>query len=137
MFIIYLRTTNHFSRLYKEGLNTAAARENNYTFTFVASIAYDAVWSLALALKNTNAMLRWPKECIIQETNCQDDGTDLDGFQLDDFTYNHSFIGCIIQWNLAKTDFIGVSVSVVYPLMDCRCMYIIPHLMSHSGPSEF
>ena len=89
-----------------------AARENNYTFTFVAPIAYDAVWSFALALDSTEAMLSWPKDRIIRETRCQDDGKDLDGFRLDDFTYNHTFIGCVIRWNLARTNFTGVSVRI-------------------------
>lgn len=106
-----LQTAAEFDKLYQESLKTPAAQENNYTFTFVAPIAYDAVWSFALALNNTEAMLGWPKERIIRETNCQDDGKNLDGFRLDEFTYNHTFIGCVIRWNLAQTDFTGVSVS--------------------------
>jgi hypothetical protein len=82
-------------------------------FTFVAPIAYDAVWTLALALNSSMAMIEgWPKDAIINETGCQDDGTDLDVFELDDFTYNHTLIGCIIRWNLAQTNFTGVSVSI-------------------------
>ena len=106
-----LQTAAEFDYLYRESLNTPAAQENNYTFTFVASIAYDAVWSFALALNNTEAMLRWPKDRIIRETNCQDDRKNLDEFRLDEFTYNHTFIGCVIRWNLAQTNFTGVSVS--------------------------
>ena len=29
---------------------------------------------------------------------------------LEDFTYANSFMGCVIQSNLAQTDFMGVSV---------------------------
>ena len=114
---VRLQTTNEFSRRYRAKLNTTAARENNYTFTFAASIAYDALWSLALALNSTVAMLRWPKARIINETDCKDDGIELDGFRLENFTYSNTFVGCIIRWNLAQTDFDGVSVSVLYPLM--------------------
>lgn len=111
MVTINLQTAAEFDDLYQESLTTPAAQENNYTFTFVAPIAYDTVWSFALALNSTEAMLRWPKERIIRETNCEDDGKDLNGFRLDEFTYNHTFIGCLIRWNLARTDFTGVSVS--------------------------
>ena len=86
-------------------------RVNNSTYSHTALFAYDALWSLAFALNNTNIMINWPKEKIINETECEDDGKDLIGFNLTDFTYNHSFIGCMIRWNLAQTNFNGVSVS--------------------------
>ena len=92
-------------------LNTINAQRNNYTFTFVAPIAYDAVWSLALALNSSREMFSWPNDEVTGLTGCQDDGTNLTGFELDDFTYKHSFVGCIIRWNLAQTNFVGVSVS--------------------------
>ena len=88
------------------------AQENNRIFSFFAAIAYDAVWSFALALNQTIIMLERSKDEITNETSCQDDGTDLDRFELDDFTYNHTFVGCIIRWNLAQTNFAGVSVSI-------------------------
>ena len=106
-----IQTAAEFETLYRDKLNTQASIENNYTFTFVAPLAYDAVWSLALALNATDVMLNWPKERIVQRTNCQDDGTELTGYRLNDFTYNNSFVGCVIRWNLARTDFVGVSVS--------------------------
>lgn len=77
----------------------------------MAPIAYDAVWTLALALNRSMAMFRWPIDAIISETGCEDDGTDLEEFELDNFTYNHTFIGCIIRWNVAQANFTGVSVS--------------------------
>ena len=117
--IILLQTANEFNRQYKMRLNTPAVLENNYTFTFVAPLAYDAVWSLALALNATDGMLNWPKERIIKRTSCQDDGTELTGFRLDDFTYNNSFVGCVIRWNLAQTNFVGVSVSDLHQLIKC------------------
>ena len=89
-------------------LNTTVS---NYTFSVMAPVAYDAVWSFALALNRTITMLdQWPKSRIVQETECEDDGKDLDGFGLADFTYNHSFIGCVIRWSLTQTDFAGVTV---------------------------
>ena len=112
MALFVIQTTNEFNIEYLRRLETSVAQDNNVTFTFVAPIAYDAVWSLALALNRTDTMLAWPKERIVRETNCQDDGIDLSGFRLDNFTYNHSFIGCVVRWNLAQTNFTGVSVSI-------------------------
>ena len=110
-----MQTTNEFIEKYIKQLNTTTAQENNYTFSFVGPIAYDAVWSFALALNRTITMLEWPNatDRIVQETGgeCEDDGKDLNGFRLDDFTYNHSFIGCVIRWSLEQTKFMGVSVS--------------------------
>ena len=37
-------------------------------------------------------------------------GSGLD--PLEDFTYANSFMGCVIQWSLAQTNFSGVSVSI-------------------------
>ena len=126
-----MQTAKDFEKLYRERLGSPAAIENNYTFTFVAPIAYDAVWSLALALNNTDRMLNWPKDTIVQRTHCLDDGIDLAGFRLDNFTYDNSFVGCVIRWNLARTNFVGVSVStIVYSL----CQYINKSLSFHSFP---
>ena len=108
-----LQTTNEFFDEYARRINATAAQENNYTFTFVAPIAYDAVWTLARALNNSRTMFGQPKDETTNETGCEDDGTNLDGFELDDFTYNHSFVGCIIRWNLGQTNFAGVSVGLL------------------------
>lgn len=78
----------------------------------MAPVAYDAVWSFALALNRTITMLNWPKERIVQETKCKDDGMNLNGFGLADFTYKHSFVGCVIRWSLTQTNFAGVSVRI-------------------------
>ena len=114
-----------FDELYEKRLEIAA-QENNYTFSFIAPIAYDAVWSLALALNRTITMLEWQKDRIVQETRCKDDGKDLQGFGLADFTYNHSFVGCVIRWSLTQTRFTGVSVSdyCIY-MYRCACGWII------------
>ena len=130
--MLCIQTTNEFFFEYASQLNTTATQGNNYAFTFVAPIAYDAVWTLALALNSSKAMFGWPRDAIINETGCQDDGTDLGGFELDDFTYNHTFVGCIIRWNLAQTNFTGVSVSIhylyqlgqlaIYCIIVCMCL---------------
>ena len=138
-FMFIIQTEAEFEKLYRDRLQAPAALENNYTFTSVAPLAYDAVWSLALALNATDGMLNWPKDRIIQITNCQDDGTELTGFRLDDFTYNNSFVGCVIRWNLAQTDFVGVSVSSKHSLaLILSNDSLIPSLcLMLPGPSDF
>ena len=103
----------------------------------MAPIAYDAVWTLALALNSSREMIvGWPKDAIINETGCQDDSIDLNGFELDDFTYNHTFVGCIIRWNLAQTDFTGVSVSSYCSVLVWLAVYCI--IIVHSlGSGQF
>ncbi len=33
---------------------------------------------------------------------------------LENFTYSNEFMGCVIRWNLERTDFVGVSVRQLY-----------------------
>ena len=102
-----LQTTNEFVDRYSEELALTS-----YSFSQVAPTAYDALWSLAFALNKTDEMLDWERDRIINQTGCVDDGKELEGFDLSNFTYDHTFIGCVIRWNLQQTNFTGVSVSV-------------------------
>ena len=48
---------------------------------------------------------------IIADCYDDDDGIATTGLvPLEDFTYANSFMGCVIQWNLAQINFVGVSV---------------------------
>ena len=90
---------------------------NNYTYTFVATVAYDALWTLALALNRTSEMVqRMTREEIMNTTQCE--GSDEEAgrmwelVSLENFTYTNQLMGCIVRWNLERTDFVGVSVHV-------------------------
>lgn len=69
---------------------------------------YDVMWSLAIALNETVTM--------IEEGNSSIDGTgceELSGslVPLEQFSYDNELMGCLIQRNLQRTNFSGVSVS--------------------------
>ena len=82
----------------------------------MATVAYDALWTLALALNNTDEMIRSSsREEILNRTQCQ--GSDTTSgivwelVALENFTYSNELMGCVMRWNLERTDFSGVSVS--------------------------
>ena len=105
--MLFLQSTNGFLDQYIEELTLT-----NYSFSQVAPTAYDALWSLAFALNKTDEMLDWERDRIVNLTGCVDDGKELEGFDLGNFTYDHYFVGCVIRWNLQQVNFIGVSVSI-------------------------
>lgn len=89
---------------------------NNYTRSFVATVAYDALWTLAFALSKTDVMIRnSSREEVLNRTQCQGSDT-ISGIEwelvaLENFSYSNELMGCVVRWNLERTDFIGVSVS--------------------------
>ena len=71
-------------------------------------MAYDALWSLAFALNSTNQMMEeMTQQEILSITGCNLTGGVM---SLEDFTYDNEPMGCVIRWNLQRTNFIGVSV---------------------------
>ena len=79
-------------------------------------MAYDALWTFAIALNKTNEMVRGlTREEILNMTQCggtvEETGVEWEVVSLENFTYSNQLMGCIIRWNLEKTNFIGVSVS--------------------------
>ena len=80
---------------------------------FVETLAYDSVWTLALALNRTMNMIN---------TN-----TTLDcgpsPVPLEEFSYGNSSTACLIRHSLSNTNFTGLSVSlllVLDVLGDCK-----------------
>ena len=83
--------------------------ESNFSFTPVAALTYDAVWALALALNRTEEMMDTLNETeILERTGCDDTTGAL--VPLSEFEYSNALMGCVIRWNIQKTNFIGVSV---------------------------
>lgn len=70
-------------------------------------LLYDVIWVLAMALNKTMTMIK--NNVDINETNCEDVPGSL--VPLEQFTYANEKMGCLIQWNIQKTSFLGVSVS--------------------------
>ncbi len=78
-------------------------------------MAYDALWTFAIALNKTNEMvLGLTREEILNMTQCggtvEETGVEWEVVSLENFTYSNQLMGCIIRWNLEKTNFVGVSV---------------------------
>lgn len=67
---------------------------------------YDVMWVLAIALNNTMTAV---ESGDISGTGCDE----VPGLlvPLEDFSYRNEKMGCLIQWNLQRTNFSGVSVS--------------------------
>ena len=72
--------------------------------------AYDTTWVLALALNSTMAMVT---NGNINGTGCENMSGSL--LPLDQFNYTNQKMGCLIQWNIQRTNFSGVTVSQHVP----------------------
>ena len=70
---------------------------------------YDVIWVLALALNTTMTMVR---NNDISQTGCSNASGSL--VPLEEFNYTNEKMGCVIQWNLQRTNFSGVSVSFTH-----------------------
>ena len=71
-------------------------------------LVYDTIWILALALNKTLSMVDAGNSSIIG-TGCENATGSL--VPLEEFSYSNEKMGCIMQWNLQRTNFSGVSVS--------------------------
>ena len=67
---------------------------------------YDALWLFALALNNTDAMI---KNGDVSGTGCE--GVSGSLVPLEEFSYSNGRMGCLIQWNIQQTNFFGLTVS--------------------------
>ncbi|XP_064390848.1 gamma-aminobutyric acid type B receptor subunit 2-like [Halichondria panicea] len=106
-------TPQEFETIYRTRLEEPESKANNYTFVFLATVAYDALWTFALALNKTNEMVgSLTREDILNKTQCR--GSDGLLVPLENFTYSNQLMGCIIRWNLEETDFVGVSGRVEF-----------------------
>ena len=92
-----------FQELYRQRAGT------KFDTAYFGHIAYDSVWTLALALNKTMNM--------INTNDTLDCGTTP--LPLEDFTYNNSTTACLIRRNLESTNFMGLSVSryIIYILV--------------------
>ena len=91
-----------FEEEYKSRVDSGGYNPVNH-----AIILYDVIWVLAVALSNTVSMIN--DGTAINETGCQNFPGSL--VPLEQFTYANERMGCLIQWNLQKTNFSGLTVS--------------------------
>ena len=83
-----------------------SATNRSYNIINQAYKLYDVLWVLALALNDTDAMI---KSGNISGTGCEALPGSL--VPLEEFDYSNKMIACLIQWNIQKTDLLGVTVS--------------------------
>ena len=105
-YVSLLQTPAQFYSQYRAALSS-------YQYTYVSALAYDAVWTLALAL-NTSVHL------VVSgnDSGCESESGNLVAWE--NFTYSNSKMGCILRRALQATKFYGVSVSPV--VLDCKCL---------------
>ena len=96
------QTLTDFRSTYEE-----RARNGSYIIINQAYKLYDVLWVLALALDSTVAMI---DSRDINETGCQNEQGDL--VALEEFDYSNKKLGCLIQWNIQRTRFSGLTVSI-------------------------
>ena len=82
-------------------------RREGFSTSGVAYNLYDALWLFALALNNTDAMVKSGDD--ISRTGCESVPGSL--VPLEEFSYSNGRMGCLIQWNLQQTNFYGLTVS--------------------------
>ena len=98
-----IQTPRQFDDLYED-----RRFNQSHSSLLTSSFAYDAVWTLALALNRTQDM-------FLDNTNVSEIGCGgLDGglVPLEQFNYSNGVMGCVVRWNLQQTNFSGVSVSL-------------------------
>ena len=66
---------------------------------------YDDMWALAFALNDTMTMV---ENADISGTRCEDAYGSLVPLHM--FNYSNEMMGCLIQWNLQRTNFSGLTV---------------------------
>ena len=84
-------------------------------------VVYDTIWILALALNKTLSMVDTGNSSVI-ETGCENATGSL--VPLEEFSYSNEKMGCLMQWNLQRTNFSGVSVSYCETIL-CFCRNVI------------
>ena len=72
-------------------------------------IVYDVMWVLARTLNETMTMVEGGNINLLG-TGCETASGSL--VPLENFTYSNELMGCLMQWNLQRTNFSGVSVRI-------------------------
>ena len=85
------------------------SKRDHYNTTNQAYKLYDVMWALALALNSTDAMIK--DDANISETGCDDVPGSI--VPLEMFEYSNKKLGCLIQWNIQRTNFSGLTVSII------------------------
>ena len=80
-------------------------KQSTFVPSITSSLAYDAIWALAVALNTTIHMI---SNDVINNTGCEEMDGPLVPFE--NFTYRNRKLWCLFHNNLQRTNFLGVSV---------------------------
>ena len=81
----------------------------NYTAAVMYAQAFDAIWTIAQVLHDTEEMRINQTSRVSVHENCRDLPGEL--VSLNKFNYSNAFMGCVIKYNFHKVNFTGVTVS--------------------------
>ena len=102
---------NQFHRSYSQLLEeTYTAHQDTSwdSYSFLAPLTYDAVWTLALALHKVDTVSQIQLDADVIPDFCGATASSSDN--LGAFNYSNFYLGCRIRHELLNTNFVGVSV---------------------------
>ena len=121
-YLFLLQSLTIFNNEYEQ-----RGRREGFSTSGVAYNLYDALWLFALALNDTDAMVKSGDIC---GTGCE--GITGSLVPLEEFTYTNGRMGCVIQWNIWQTNFFGLTVS---EQSLCACsLYLLACSTVHGTP---
>ena len=101
----FSQTSKKYMELYSE-----KRKDEGYSDTIVHTLAFDAVWALAIALNRTASQLDEMDYRNSDILECSKLQGSLN-VSLDQFEYSNAQLACLLKKNMQRTLFDGVSVS--------------------------
>ena len=108
---IYTQSYNQFHQQYSQLIYPSPhqqTHDSSSSFSFLAPLTYDAVWTLALALHRVDSVSRIQFDADVISDDCGVTAHSSD--DLGAFNYSNFYLGCRIRHELLNTQFVGVSV---------------------------
>ena len=103
--ILFFQTTKKYMEIYIK-----KKKDEGYSDTIVHTLAFDAVWALAIALNRTASQLDEMDYRNSDLLECSKLQGSLN-VSLDQFEYSNAQLACLLKKNMQRTLFDGVSVS--------------------------
>ena len=106
--LVYTQSYDQFHQQYSQLLREIyqQTHDSSSSFSFLAPLTYDAVWTLALALHRVDSVSRIDTDVIPDDCSATAHSSD----DLGAFNYSNFYLGCRIRHELLNTQFVGVSV---------------------------
>ena len=107
--LVYTQSYDQFHQQYSQFIYPSShqqTHDSSSSFSFLAPLTYDAVWTLALALHRVDSVSRIDADMIPDDCGATAHSSD----DLGAFNYSNFYLGCRIRHELLNTQFVGVSV---------------------------